>query len=223
MQQHRPVVERTERQEVGESFEQRIDEVDRKCQPEQRKDLLVVCVIMFAPTGDDDIILVGGKEQCRDEVEDQRRDEQPEKQEQRPVRDVAPAVLHPPGDDYCQKHVHHPERVHPVGWRAGAGLEQLAEPAHQPRHREAGDNRGENAYVTKRIHLGFDYGQAYLACRSQAMGRVHFNQKSLRSRHSVFDWEAHAPRVLCQSSSVFGALAEDSRTTCLASCIITGL
>ncbi len=178
MQRHRPVVERTERQEVGESFEQRIDEVDRKCQPEQRKDLLVVCVIMFAPTGDDDIILVGGKEQCRDEVEDQRRDEQPEKQEQRPVRDVAPAVLHPPGDDYCQKHVHHPERVHPVGWRAGAGLEQLAEPAHQPRHREAGDNRGENAYVTKRIHLGFDYGQAYLACRSQAMRGVRFNQKS---------------------------------------------
>jgi hypothetical protein len=34
LQQHRPVVERTERQEVGESFEQRIDEVDRKCQPE---------------------------------------------------------------------------------------------------------------------------------------------------------------------------------------------
>src|SRR6266513_29710 len=115
---------------------------------------LVVCVIMFAPTSDDDIILVGGKEQCRDEVEDQRRDEQPDKQEQRPVRDVAPAVLHPPGDDDCQKHVHHPERVHPVGRRTGMGLKQLAEPAHWPRHCEAGDNRGENAYVAKRIHIG---------------------------------------------------------------------
>jgi hypothetical protein len=47
------------------------------------------------------VILVCGKEQCGNEVEDQRRDEQPEKQEERPVRDVAPAVLHPPGDDHC--------------------------------------------------------------------------------------------------------------------------
>ena len=98
---------------------------------------------------------VGGKEQCGDEVEDQRRDEQPEKQEQRPVRSVAPAVLHPPGDDHCQKHVHHPKRVHPVGRRTGTGLEQLAEAAHQPRHREASDNRGEDAYVAKRIHIAF--------------------------------------------------------------------
>ena len=101
MHQHRPIVKRTEGQEVGESFEQGIDEVDRKCQPEQGKDLLVVCVIMLAPARDNDIILVSGKEQCRDEVEDQRRDEQPEKQEQRPARDVAPALLDPPGDDHC--------------------------------------------------------------------------------------------------------------------------
>ena len=40
---------------------------------------------MLAPVGDDDII-ARGKEQRGNEVEDQRRDEQPEKQEQRPVR-----------------------------------------------------------------------------------------------------------------------------------------
>src|SRR5437867_5993988 len=107
---------------------------------------------MLAPVGDDDII-ARGKEQRGNEVEDQRRDEQPEKQEQRPVRGVTPAVLQPPSDDHCQKHVHHPERVHPVAWRAGAGLEQLTEPAHQPGN--CGDNRGENAYVTERIHIGF--------------------------------------------------------------------
>ena len=37
----------------------------------------------------------------------------------------------------------------------GAGLEQLAEAAHQPRHCETGDNRGQNAYVAKRIHFLF--------------------------------------------------------------------
>jgi len=36
----------------------------------------------------------------------------------------------------------------------------LAEPAHQPGHREASDNRGEDANVAKRIHLGFDFGEA---------------------------------------------------------------
>ena len=41
-----------------------------------------------------------------------------------------------------------------------ANLEELAEAAHQPRHGEASDNRGENANVAKRIHLGFDYGEA---------------------------------------------------------------
>jgi hypothetical protein len=79
----------------------------------------------------------------------------PNKQEQRPVRSVAPAVLHPPGDDHCQKHVHHPKRVHPVGRRPGTSLEELAEAAHQPRHREASDNRGEDANVAKRIHFLF--------------------------------------------------------------------
>jgi hypothetical protein len=54
VQQHRLVVERTERQEVGQFFERGIDQVDHKCQPEQRKDLLVVGVIMFAPTGDEE-------------------------------------------------------------------------------------------------------------------------------------------------------------------------
>ena len=109
---------------------------------------------MLAPVGDHDIV-ASGKEQCGDEIEDQRRDEQPQKQEQRPVRSVTPAVLHPPGDNYCQKHVHHPKRVHPIGWRAGAGLKKLAEPAHQPGNCETGDNRGENTNTTKWIHPVF--------------------------------------------------------------------
>ena len=56
--------------------------------------------------------------------------------------------------------------MHPVGRRASAGLKQLAEAAHQPGNGEASDNRGQDAYVAKRIH--FDFGQAYLASRSLA-------------------------------------------------------
>src|SRR4030095_10171409 len=110
MQRHRSVVKRTERPKVRESFERRVDEVDGKCQPEQEKDLSGVRIIMLAPVGDDDIV-AGWKKQGGDEVEDERRHEQPQKQQQCPLWSVTPAVLHPPRDNYCQKYVHHPERM----------------------------------------------------------------------------------------------------------------
>src|SRR5438874_109329 len=109
--------------------------------------------------------------------------------------------------------------MHPVGRRAGAGLEQLAEAAHQPGNGEASDNRSENAYVAKRIH--FDYGQAYLARRSQATQRRPHSMSasgrgaaSLRSatleqwKSTTFfcDRVAHACRVLVLASRQNGLL-----------------
>ena len=77
---------------------------------------------MLAPAGYDHLLLIDRKQQRSDQVEDQRRDQEPEEQEQGPVWSVTPPVLHPPGDDHGQKHVDHPERVHPIGRGTGAGL-----------------------------------------------------------------------------------------------------
>src|SRR5438067_4527104 len=110
---------------------------------------------MLAPTGYNHLLLIAREQQRSDQVEDQWWDEQPEEQEQRPVWRVAPAVLHPPGNDYRQEHVDHPERVHPIRWRAGPGLEQLAKPTNESCYGQAGHDRCEDAYVAKRIQSDF--------------------------------------------------------------------
>src|SRR5207244_2961254 len=99
---------------MGDTFEERVYDVDQSKHAEDGKERAMVGVKVFLVI--DELIerAFGRKKEKRCEKENRGRDEHEEEQEKRPGLLVAPAIEDPPRDHEIEKQIHNPNRVHPV-------------------------------------------------------------------------------------------------------------
>ena len=144
--------------EVLFALEQGIDDVQRPDRRNDEEEAAPVGIKVIAPTGGPGFRQLTRRDHGRGEIHQSRRQGNPDKEKEGPLRCVVPPIKHPPVEHQHAEGVDEPHSVDSVSLPATAGLDHFADLAQNARDAETDHDRYQHRDVIEGIVHGSEVG-----------------------------------------------------------------